>query len=128
TIWSRLEEKGLSARYYFSDLPFSALWGSRYANISKPFSQFLADATAGTLPNVAFIDPRFEDESSGTSNDDHPHADIRTGEAFLNQIYDAIRNSPNWSKTVLVITYDEWGGFFDHVPPPLGPIPTASAT
>ena len=127
TIWSRLEEKGLSGRYYFSDLPFLALWGSRYANISKPFSQFLADATAGTLPNVAFIDPRFEDEGSGTSNDDHPHADIRAGEAFLNQIYDALRTSPNWSKTVLVITYDEWGGFYDHVPPPLAPIPAASA-
>jgi phospholipase C len=127
TIWSRLEEKGLSGRYYFSDLPFLALWGSRYANISKPFSQFLADATAGTLPNVAFIDPRFEDEGSGTSMDDHPHADIRAGEVFLNQIYDALRASPNWSKTVLVITYDEWGGFYDHVPPPLAPIPPASA-
>jgi phospholipase C len=127
TIWSRLEEKGLSGRYYFSDLPFLALWGTRYANISKPFSQFLVDAAAGTLPNVAYIDPRFEDEGSGTSGDDHPHADIRDGEVFLNQIYDALRNSPNWSKTVLIINYDEWGGFFDHVPPPLAPIPTASA-
>src|SRR4029077_20148215 len=57
----------------------------------------------------------------------HPHADIRNGEVFLNQIYNAVRNSPNWSKTVLVITFDEWGGFFDHVPPPLAPIPAASA-
>jgi phospholipase C len=127
TIWDRLQSKGLSGRYYFSDLPFLALWGTRYANISKPFSQFLADAAAGTLPNVAFIDPRFEDEGSGTSQDDHPHADIRNGEVFLNQIYDAVRNSPNWSKTVFIINFDEWGGFFDHVPPPLSPIPTASA-
>src|SRR5438105_6973166 len=71
TIWDRLQEKGLSGRYYFSDLPFLGLWGTKYANISKPVSQFLADAAAGTLPNVAFIDPRFEDESSGTSQDDH---------------------------------------------------------
>jgi len=127
TIWSRLEEKGFSGRYYFSDLPFLGLWGTRYANISKPFSQFLVDAAAGTLPNVAYIDPRFEDEDSGTSADDHPHADIRDGEVFLNQIYDALRNSPNWAKTVLIINYDEWGGFYDHVPPPLAPIPTASA-
>jgi phospholipase C len=127
TIWSRLEEKGLSRRYYFSDLPFLALWGTRYADITKPFSQFISDAAGGTLPNVAFIDPRFGGEDQGASNDDHPHADIRTGEAFLNQIYDAIRSSPNWSKTVLVINYDEWGGFYDHVPPPLAPIPTASA-
>jgi phospholipase C len=127
TIWSRLEEKGFSGRYYFSDLPFLGLWGSRYVNISKPFSQFLVDAAAGTLPNVAYIDPRFEDEGSGTSADDHPHADIRDGEVFLNQIYDAIRNSPNWSKTVLIINFDEWGEFYDHVPPPLARIPTASA-
>jgi len=127
TIWSRLEEKGLSGRYYFSDLPFLGLWGTRYVNISKPFSQFLTDAANGTLPNVAFIDPRFEDEGSGTSQDDHPHAEIRNGEVFLNQIYDAVRNSPNWSKTILIINYDEWGGFYDHVPPPLGPIPTATA-
>lgn len=127
TIWDRLREKGLSGRYYFSDLPFLALWGTVYANISKPFSQFLVDAAAGTLPNVAYIDPRFEDEGSGTSGDDHPHADIRDGEVFLNQIYNAISTSPNWSKTVLIINFDEWGGFFDHVPPPLAPIPTASA-
>ncbi len=127
TIWDRLQEKGLSGRYYFSDLPFLALWGTRYAAISKPFSQFLVDAAAGTLPNVSFIDPRFEDEGSGTSGDDHPHADIRDGEVFLNQIYNAVTSSPNWSKTVLVINFDEWGGFYDHVPPPLAPIPTATA-
>jgi len=127
TIWDRLREKGLSGRYYFSDLPFLALWGTTYAGISKPFSQFLIDAQNGTLPNVAYIDPRFEDEGSGTSGDDHPHADIRDGEVFLNQIYNAITSSPNWSKTVLIINFDEWGGFFEHVPPPLAPIPAASA-
>jgi phospholipase C len=127
TIWDRLQEKGLSARYYFNDLPFLALWGTKYVNISKPFSQFLADAAAGTLPNVAYVDPGFAGETTDDSNDDHPHADIRDGEAFLNQIYDALRNSPNWSKTVLVINYDEWGGFYDHVPPPTAPIPPATA-
>ena len=127
TIWDRLQAKGLSGRYYFNDLPFLALWGTKYANISKPFSQFLADAKAGTLPNVAYVDPGFAGETTDTSNDDHPHGDIRDGEAFLNQIYDAVRNSPNWSKTVLIINFDEWGGFFDHVPPPLAPIPPATA-
>jgi phospholipase C len=67
------------------------------------------------------------DEASGTSNDDHPHADIRNGEAFLNQVYTAVTNSPAWPNTVLIITFDEWGGFFDHVAPPLGPIPPADA-
>ena len=126
TIWDRLQAKGLSGRYYFNDLPFLALWGTKYVNISKPFSQFLADAAAGTLPNVAYVDPDFAGETTDTSNDDHPHGDIRDGEAFLNQVYTAVTSSPNWSKTVLIINFDEWGGFFDHVPPPLAPIPSAS--
>jgi phospholipase C len=83
----------------------------------SPFASFLTDAAAGTLPAVSFVDPRFTDEGMGTSNDDHPHADIRAGEDFMNQVYDAVRTSPLWPNTVLVITYDEWGGFFDHVPP-----------
>ena len=128
TIWDRVQAAGVSGRYYFNDLPFTALWGSKYANISKPFSQFLADAAAGTLPNVAFVDPGFAAETTDTSNDDHPHGDIRDGEAFLSQVYNALTSSPNWSKTVLVINFDEWGGFFDHVPPPLAPIPPASQT
>jgi phospholipase C len=126
TIWDRLQTAGFSGRYYFSDLPFLALWGSKYANISKDFSQFLADAAAGTLPNVAYVDPGFAAETTDTSNDDHPHGDIRDGEAFLNRVYTAVTSSPNWSKTVLIINFDEWGGFFDHVPPPLAPIPPAS--
>ncbi len=65
---------------------------------------------------------------AGTSNDDHPHADIRNGEAFLNQVYRAVTHSPAWQSTVLIITFDEWGGFFDHVAPPLGLIPRADAT
>jgi phospholipase C len=128
TIWDRLTERGLSGRYYYGDTPFLALWGAKYLNISFPFPQFLADAAAGKLPQVAFIDPRFQDESSGTSNDDHPHADIRSGEDFLNRVYNAVVTSPNWSSTVLIINYDEWGGFFDHVPPPVAPVPNATRT
>lgn len=126
TIWDRLAAKGLSARYYYSDVPFLALWGAKYLPISRPFATFLTDAAAGALPQVSYIDPRFTDENSGTSADDHPHADIRNGEAFLNSIYNAVTTSPAWSKTVLVITYDEWGGFFDHVAPTRAPIPPAT--
>jgi phospholipase C len=126
TIWDRLATAGLSGTYYFSDLAFLALWGPKYAAISKPFSQFLTDAAAGTLPNVAFIDPAFSGEATGTTNDDHPYNDVRNGEVFLNRIYDAVRQSPAWAHTVLVINYDEWGGFFDHVPPPTVPIPPAT--
>jgi phospholipase C len=122
TIWDRLAEQGLSGTYYYSDLPFLALWGNRYKGITKSITQFFADASAGTLPNVSYVDPRFFSEDQGTSGDDHPLADIRTGQAFLNQIYNAVTASPNWPDTVLVVTYDEWGGFFDHVPPPLAPL------
>lgn len=53
---------------------------------------------------------------------------MRNGQAFLNGIYNAVTSSPNWSNTVLVINYDEWGGFFDHVPPPFAPVPRADQT
>ena len=121
TIWDRLASAGLTGRYYFSDVPFLALWGTKYLDISRPFAQFLTDAAAGQLPHVSFIDPRFEDETSGTSSDDHPHADIRSGEAFLNQIYEAVTSGPNWANTLLVINFDEWGGFYDHVAPATAP-------
>jgi len=125
TIWDRLDAAGLDGRYYFSDVPVLALWGTKYLPIGRPFEAFLADAAAGTLPSVAFVDPRFIDEASGTSEDDHPHADIRNGQAFLNRVYRAVTLSPAWSRTVLVFNYDEWGGFFDHVPPTTAPIPPA---
>ncbi len=70
---------------------------------------------------MSFIDPRFEDEGSGSSGDDHPKADVRAGEQFLNQVYDAVTSSPNWANTVLVINFDEWGGFYDHVAPGTAP-------
>jgi len=121
TIWDSLATAGVSGRYYFGDVPFTALWGTKYLPISRPFAEFLTDAAAGQLPAVSFVDPRFMDESSGTSADDHPKADIRAGEQFLNQVYSAVVSSPTWARTVLVINFDEWGGFFDHVPPSTAP-------
>jgi phospholipase C len=121
TIWDRLAAAGITGRYYFSDVPILALWGAKYLAISRPIAEFLTECASGTLPHVSFVDPRFIDEQSGTSGDDHPHSDIRNGEAFLNLIYEAVTGSPNWENTVLVINYDEWGGFFDHVPPQFAP-------
>lgn len=121
TIWDRLAEKGLRGTYYYSDIPFTALWYEKHLDISQHFATFLLDAAAGTLPAVSFVDPRFLNEEGGTSNDDHPLADIRAGQSFLNQVYDAVRTGPGWERTVLVINYDEWGGFFDHVRPRRAP-------
>ena len=127
TIWDRLADHSLQGRYYFSDVPFIALWGTKYLPITRHISQFFADCAGGTLPHVSFVDPRFLGEDIGITNDDHPHADIRNGQAFLNSIYHAVTTSPHWANTVLVINYDEWGGFFEHVPPPVAPIPAADA-
>jgi phospholipase C len=125
TIWDRLLEKGVSARYYYSDLSFLALWGSKYLPLSAPYAQFLAEAAAGTLPSVAFVEPRFLNEAQGLSNDDHPHADVRAGDAFLATTFHAVAGGPAWPGTVFIVTYDEWGGFFDHVPPPRAAAPNA---
>ncbi|MHB1172677.1 MAG: alkaline phosphatase family protein [Lacisediminihabitans sp.] len=121
TIWDRLSAAGLRGRYYFNDVPFTALWGTKYLGISHPFSAFLADCSSGNLPEVSFVDPRFTDEGSGTSGDDHPHADVRAGELFLAEVYAAVTKSPAWGRTMLVINYDEWGGFYDHVAPTTAP-------
>jgi phospholipase C len=120
TIWDRIAAAGLTGRYYYSDLPFIGLWGAKYLPIARTVDVFFQDAAAGTLPNLSFIDPSFAGEGAGTSNDDHPLADIRAGEHFLWKIYTAVTNSPQWERTVLVINFDEWGGFMDHVPPPIG--------
>ena len=117
TIWDRLAGAGLSHRYYYSDLPFLGLWGTRYLPIIAPFARFLADAAAGLLPHVSFVDPKFSN-TGGPESDQHPFADVRAGEKFIADVFHAVRTSPQWDRTVLIFTYDEWGGFVDHVTPP----------
>ena len=79
---------------------------------------FLDTVAAGQLPNVSFVDPAFDTEGNGTSADDHPLADIRLGEQFIADTYHALADAGYLDNTVLMVTFDEWGGFFDHVPPP----------
>ncbi|MGN6586133.1 MAG: alkaline phosphatase family protein [Solirubrobacterales bacterium] len=81
---------------------------------------FLHDAAKGELRDVSWIDPNFIDLSIAdpSSNDDHPPSDVRAGQALVLEIYEALASSPNWEDTVLVIVYDEHGGFYDHVAPP----------
>jgi phospholipase C len=126
TIFDSLFTAGVSAGYYFSDVPFLALWGLKYIAgpqaISRPLSQFFSDCAAGTLPAVSFVEPLFVGSAIGLANDDHPYADIRAGQTFLDRIYRAVTTGPGWLNTLLVITYDEWGGFFEHVPPPTGSV------
>mgnify|MGYP003694216835 CR=1 FL=1 len=121
TIWDRLASKDLVGRYYFTDFPFLGLWGTKYAPIFRSVDNFLADCASGDLPHVGYVEPKFESGDNGTSGDDHPLSDIRAGETFLNKIYNAVTRSPAWKHTVLVVTFDEWGGFFEHVPPQEAP-------
>jgi phospholipase C len=81
---------------------------------------FLDDAAKGELRDVSWIDPNFIDLSvlDPNSNDDHPPSDVKAGQALILEIYEALAKSPNWEDTVLVVVYDEHGGFYDHVAPP----------
>jgi phospholipase C len=118
TIFDRLAAAQVTHNYYYSNVPYLALWAFKYLHISKFHEDFLDQAKKGTLPAVSFIDPRYTILDDGTGNDDHPHADIREGDRFLFDLFEAVAGGPAWSSIVLVVTFDEWGGFFDHVPPP----------
>ena len=116
TVWDRLKSKGLSYKNYTAGP--AAFYTGGYAgkllqmNPTARISQFFDAAKSGTLPSFCIIDPDF------TASDDHPAHDIMRGQAFVASVYKALADSPAWSKTLFIITYDEHGGFFDHVPPP----------
>jgi phospholipase C len=80
----------------------------------------LDDIAEGKLPAISWIDPHFKDLRvlGPNSNDDHPPTDVLAGQDLVLTVYHALSASPLWSRTLLIVTYDEHGGFFDHVPPP----------
>jgi phospholipase C len=127
TIFDRATALGISVGYYASDVPFAALYGARALPWIKTIPQYYTDAAAGTLPNICFVDPDFGGENiDGISGDEHPHGDIRIGQAFMADITHAFMSSPQWHTGAMFINYDEWGGFFDHVSPQLVPDDRAS--
>ena len=124
TIYDRLAAAGLTAGYYAYGEPMTAVFASkRYDAITHPVDDFFTACANGTLPNVAIVEPDFTSvsEETGVSNDDHPWGSIRVGEGYIQRVYEAVTRSPQWAKTVLVVTFDEWGGFYDHVVPPTVP-------
>ena len=115
SIFDRLTDAGVDSRYYSSNLPFTATYG-RTEGVEQ-VEKFFEAAAAGTLPPFCMVEPMFT--FGGTiGNDDHPPADIRMGQAFLATVYQALAQSPQWDRCLLIITYDEHGGFYDHVSPP----------
>jgi phospholipase C len=124
-IWAawekkRLGSKGITWRAYKlpSDLSMFALWpgfaNGREENVGT-LADFAADCANDELPNVAIVEPPY------SIADDHPTHDPRRGQQFLGYVVNALLKSPSWKSSALILTYDEHGGFFDHVPPPPSP-------
>jgi phospholipase C len=131
TIYNRLEEAGVDWAYYFGSLsvvslmhgndgPFKIDLGPsdgtgrvrRFGDPGVGAGQFFEDAAAGRLPSVVYIDPAFG------SNDDHPPVHPILGQELIAAVYTALAKSPQWKNCMLVVTYDEHGGYADHVAPP----------
>jgi len=125
TIFAALAKRGLTGRYYFNDLPAAGLWGVPGLQRSARVEEYYARAASGTLPNLSFVDPVFGGASPASANgvrgDEHPHGDIRAGQAYMSDVAHAFMESPQWKRGALFLVYDEWGGFFDHVRPPRVP-------
>ena len=114
SIFHQLEEAGISAANYYHDIAFAA-GGYRFTKGLRKIEQFFSDAAAGRLPRFSIIDPAFGGDGA---NDDHPDHDIRLGQALMASIHAALAASPQWDRMLFVLTYDEHGGFYDHVAPP----------
>jgi phospholipase C len=127
TVWERMAERCWSAKNYFAGaipwysvaFPLKSFSGND-AMVPEPIDGFFRDAASGDLPSFSLIDPDYQ------LNDAHPPHDLALAEAFIASIHRALAAGPAWSRTMLVVTFDEHGGFYDHVPPPpaVDPDPT----
>jgi phospholipase C len=132
TTFERVADGGKTWSIYFHDFPQTATLGRLWWHVGgfHLFHRFLADAATGNLPSYSFIEPRyFADPLTGEMpNDQHPPHNVGYGDALIASVYNAVRAGPGWESTLLIITYDEHGGCYDHVFPgpaasPGGPFP-----
>lgn len=132
TIFTVLGQVGASWAVYHDTLlipsltrtMFPELWRDSLDVNFRGFSGFLEDCAKDQLPQYSFLEPAFLLDP----NDDHPPHDVNAGEALLRTIWDALSTSPAFAKTLLVITFDEHGGCYDHVLPPFGAAPPDAAS
>ena len=123
TIFDHLSDAGVSWRYFersYSFLRFFEKYTFDNTNIisfDDPGLGFMNVLATGNLPSVTYIDPHFV-ELPPNADCDGPPADIQQGQRFVQEVVNAVVTSPTWNKTMLILTYDEHGGFYDHVPPP----------
>lgn len=126
TIVDRLVRARVSTGYYHTNIPILALWGpDRMAPFIHSLDGYFEDAAAGRLPRVVFVEPQFGGDAYRT--DDHPRGDIGLGQRWIREVFRAFVESPHWDNGAFIVTYDEGGGFFDHVAPPLFADARASA-
>jgi phospholipase C len=125
TVFDHLSDRGVSWKVYEHGYSFLRLYGkytfdtTNVTSFTDPTRGFVADARAGRLPQVTFIEPDYIDLPPG--NDDHPPGDMADGQRLVATIASALMESPQWERTLFVITYDEAGGFYDHHVPGHGP-------
>jgi len=124
SIFGALTKKELDWRIYGYDTePLTRMTFPDTTNAPEThfglFTDFQAAAAAGTLPPYTFLEPSWE----STGNSQHPNYDVALGEQLIHDVYYALRNGPGWNQTLLIITYDEHGGCYDHVPPPTNAVP-----
>jgi phospholipase C len=131
TIFDRLKDMDPvnGWRIYFHDVPqssaLSRLWRIRHR--FTRFSKFQSDAQEARLPAYAFIEPDYL-SFLGPQNDQHPPTSVAAGERLIAAVYNALRQSPLWTSSLLIIVFDEHGGCFDHVPPPAAVAPSLRAS
>lgn len=129
TIFQSLHESGLSFGIYYHSIPTTLFYRElrklKYISMFHRFKKkFKRHAKAGSLPNVVVVEPRYFHLADSPANDDHPSHDVSSGQQLVKEVYEALRTSPQWNQTLLLVTYDEHGGFYDHVPTPLRNVPS----
>ncbi|HUI97982.1 MAG TPA: alkaline phosphatase family protein [Xanthobacteraceae bacterium] len=130
TIFNRFELAGRDWRIYFHDIAQTHTL-AKLLPLAEKFQFYKAfrdDARTGRLPAYSFIEPRYFTLVTELPNDMHPPHNVTLGEQLIADVYNSLRSGPAWTKTLLVITYDEHGGCFDHAPPPAAVPPSATAT
>lgn len=131
TIFDHLSARGVSWKYFqqresmmraFTKYSFDMVDVLEYSDAAHGFH---ATVCNGALPSFTWVDPLFGDLPAGVGspqdNDDAPPSDLRFGQLFIQDVYNTLFSpgrNPHWAKTMLIVVYDEHGGFYDHVDPP----------
>jgi phospholipase C len=118
TLLDLMDAHGVTWTNYYSDLPASAYLRPFFSDHLKPVAQFATDVAAGHLADVTYVDANFGILDGSAESDEAPPNSVRRGQYFVAQNVAAIRNSAFWNDTIIIVTYDEHGGCYDHVAPP----------